>query len=247
MCTKVCTKCGVEKPISDFIKNITAKDGYTYACKKCINAKRMETVSKTQLTEEECKVTFYQCTQCKETKTLDHFGKRKHSSTGRRTRCKNCECKNTRRWYHSIDEEARQQYVQKHSHSTRNRRIKSKFGIDVTMYDELFEKQNGVCAICGNPQNRKDTKHLSIDHCHTTGNVRALLCNSCNLGIGQFQDNEMFILSAIQYLLNHHQNQWTPKFVLSAELKNRFPIMQRTTPKKTATTTIARSVKSNNA
>ncbi|MCJ8163147.1 endonuclease domain-containing protein [Acinetobacter zhairhuonensis] len=50
------------------------------------------------------------------------------------------------------------------------------------------------CAICGS------TKRLSIDHCHTTGDVRGLLCNKCNFGISYFSDDVSLLQKAIEYL-----------------------------------------------
>jgi len=43
-------------------------------------------------------------------------------------------------------------------------------------------------------------KQLDVDHCHTTGEVRGLLCNRCNTGIGQFKDNPNILRSAARYL-----------------------------------------------
>lgn len=53
----------------------------------------------------------------------------------------------------------------------------------------------GGCAICG----RTDRK-LHIDHCHTTGRVRGLLCSGCNTALGKFRDSERILLSAVEYL-----------------------------------------------
>jgi hypothetical protein len=71
------------------------------------------------------------------------------------------------------------------------------------VYKELFEKQNGLCAICGKEEThtfKGKIKQLSIDHDHKTGEVRGLLCNKCNTGLGGFMDNVEFLLKAIQYL-----------------------------------------------
>ena len=80
-----------------------------------------------------------------------------------------------------------------------------KYGLTEESYIALFNKQDGKCAICAatlrmfNCQiERKHNTH--IDHCHTTGRVRGILCSGCNLGIGQFKDNVETLLSAIAYL-----------------------------------------------
>ena len=64
---------------------------------------------------------------------------------------------------------------------------------------QLMVKQDGCCAICGQPQ--KDLKRkLALDHCHVTGRVRGLLCNNCNLLLGCAKDNVYRLQSAVDYL-----------------------------------------------
>lgn len=71
---------------------------------------------------------------------------------------------------------------------------KRKYGITLEEYDELFDQQNGVCAICGLPERKRyrntDTiVRLSVDHSHVTGEVRGLLCYSCNYKLGWVENN----------------------------------------------------------
>ncbi len=63
-------------------------------------------------------------------------------------------------------------------------------------YDELFLKQGGVCAVCGNRQKG----HLHVDHDHRTGNVRGLLCSDCNTALGHLHDNPEIIRKLLQYI-----------------------------------------------
>ena len=65
-------------------------------------------------------------------------------------------------------------------------------------YDEMLEKQNGVCAICGKEPNGK---RLHVDHCHETGVVRGLLCFRCNFGLSYFGEDIKKIKKAYEYLL----------------------------------------------
>jgi len=71
------------------------------------------------------------------------------------------------------------------------RRLKSR-GVKITesLYDSL---QSQTCYIC-------NSKDICIDHCHKTGDVRGVLCNNCNLGIGLFKDNVERLRKAIKYL-----------------------------------------------
>lgn len=73
-----------------------------------------------------------------------------------------------------------------------------RMGLTPEEFDNKLSEQNGVCAICGgvNPNGRR----LFIDHNHDTGVIRGLLCNHCNNGIGNFQENIEFLNSAISYL-----------------------------------------------
>ena len=78
------------------------------------------------------------------------------------------------------------------------------YGITPTEYTKLKQKQGGVCAICGTDTptlNHNETRpNLYVDHCHTSGAVRGLLCGSCNVGLGLFKDNPERLKAAIQYL-----------------------------------------------
>lgn len=84
--------------------------------------------------------------------------------------------------------------------------LKKNYGITKEEYDLMFTTQQGVCAICGNPEravkNKSQTlRNLAVDHCHTTGKIRGLLCTHCNQGIGNFRDNPDFLTKAIEYLM----------------------------------------------
>lgn len=76
--------------------------------------------------------------------------------------------------------------------------------ITLDQHREMVERQNNVCAICGEPETRKgktgDTLRLTIDHCHTTNKVRGLLCHNCNTGIGKFKDDSIRMYRAIRYV-----------------------------------------------
>jgi len=63
-------------------------------------------------------------------------------------------------------------------------------------YETLKKAQKGLCAIC--KQTPKTV--LAVDHCHLTGKVRGLLCHQCNLGLGNFKDDEVKLQNAINYL-----------------------------------------------
>ena len=78
--------------------------------------------------------------------------------------------------------------------------LNRKYGITLTDYDDLLESQGGVCSICSTDDTGYH-KRFVVDHCHTTGEVRGLLCNPCNIGLGHFKDNQSVLLEAVQYLI----------------------------------------------
>lgn len=80
-----------------------------------------------------------------------------------------------------------------------------KYGLSLEQYEEMLKRQRGVCAVCGHVC--ATGKILSVDHDHDTGRVRGLLCNSCNLGIGQLGDSLDRLRAATAYLESHGGNE----------------------------------------
>lgn len=81
----------------------------------------------------------------------------------------------------------------------RERKLISRYGINLIQYEEIFNNQNGKCLIC-NVHSSECKRPLVVDHCHETNKIRGLLCYTCNLSIGSFEDNIDFINAAIDYL-----------------------------------------------
>ena len=73
-----------------------------------------------------------------------------------------------------------------------------RYGITTDTYYQMLKSQNGVCKICS--QACLTGRELCVDHCHTTGKVRGLLCGKCNSGLGSFNDNIQSLKMAIEYL-----------------------------------------------
>ncbi len=87
----------------------------------------------------------------------------------------------------------------------RTRAIRDRFGITVKKYDqvkqELFEKQDGCCAMCGAHDSYYNCG-LSLDHNHDTGQIRELLCVVCNTKLAYIEDIE-FVVKAKAYPAKH--------------------------------------------
>jgi hypothetical protein len=85
--------------------------------------------------------------------------------------------------------------------------LKSTYGITIEQYNELLTKQNGVCAICEQPETKTNHKtgqvyRLSVDHDHKTDRIRGLLCCNCNAGLAKLKEDKILIGEAINYLKN---------------------------------------------
>ena len=91
----------------------------------------------------------------------------------------------------------RREHYAKNKHLYRNQMYKMRYGITIDDYNRMLEEQNNVCAIC-----KKNTKkkELAVDHNHTTGEVRGLLCSQCNVMIGQIETEDYIIYNAMKYL-----------------------------------------------
>jgi hypothetical protein len=123
------------------------------------------------------------CTKCKEEKELKFFDKDKNRKDGHSYNCKLCK---------SVESK-------KHKHKeTLAKRLK-KHNMTPDVYNDMFNKQHGICPICGRHQSELP-KGLCVDHDHLTGKKRGLLCTKCNLRLGTFNDNIEDLKRAIVYL-----------------------------------------------
>jgi hypothetical protein len=85
---------------------------------------------------------------------------------------------------------------------TRNNDLKRNYGISLQEHQQMFDDQQGVCAICKSEGDGK-WKKLCVDHDHKTGKVRQLLCRNCNMMLGQAGDNINLLEEMIKYLQKH--------------------------------------------
>ena len=76
--------------------------------------------------------------------------------------------------------------------------LKRKYGMTIEQYDSMLEAQGGGCFICGRPP-REDSS-LHVDHDHSTGRVRGILCFCCNNALADFQDDPSLLRKAASYV-----------------------------------------------
>ena len=148
------------------------------------------------------------------------------SKSGIRLRCKAC-CNDRRikQYYLNQDENIKKsvewkkenrEYVRENAKknyhkdilSTRIKEASRKKGVDIERYKEMLLNQDNKCAICKQPETRRvknseEIANLCIDHCHKTMKVRALLCFDCNVGLGKFHDNPVFMRAAADFVEEH--------------------------------------------
>jgi hypothetical protein len=154
------------------------------------------------------------CYKCNKSKTIDSFSKEKRSKDGLHCWCINCLRKYnrnyTRQWRKNNPDKTKEAELKRKrnpSYFSNNRKnnIKIRHSITLEQYEQMLVKQNGVCAICGNPEmveNQYRQISLSIDHNHKTGKIRGLLCIKCNTLLGRIEGNLDLIPKFFEYLKN---------------------------------------------
>ena len=115
-----------------------------------------------------------------------------------------------RKWFRNhpnCKKDANGKTKQKYLDTSTSCQMLKNYGITLEEYNKRFDKQGGFCFICGNPETTRTkegiSRRLSIDHDHATGQIRKLLCDSCNRGLGHFHDNIIVMERAIQYVKDH--------------------------------------------
>ena len=155
------------------------------------------------------KVKEQKCTKCGKVKSYKEFTPSPaHPSTGLSSHCRQCTAERSKDYRDRkkagspqrgfLKEEGPNGRWSDPNYQHREKMFK-KYGIRVEDYNRMFAQQKGCCAICGRHQS-VFKKKLNIDHNHTTGKVRGLLCINCNHGIGQFKDSQELLLKAHKYL-----------------------------------------------
>jgi hypothetical protein len=166
---KTCPKCN-ESDIAEFGKNRSTKDGLTVYCRRCHNRNYKEWRERMRGTSAEDKI----------------------RESGRKSNQRYRE-KNPGRdldYYYKNKERIRAAAFEQ--------RLIARYGITQDDWDRMYEQQNGRCAICRTDKpGAKGTFH--VDHCHTTGDVRGLLCTGCNFRLGVLENAE-WCEKALDYL-----------------------------------------------
>lgn len=192
--TKRCYVCKQDKDRNEFAKANKARDGLQSSCKQCSNL-RHQRLRDERRPNRVRQGAYYilpeqkRCPKCGRTLPIDHFALRED---GRRpvARCREC------------IQKVHQEWSDRNPHASRYRNLKVKYGITREEYEELEKKQQGLCGICGKPERSNRSKYLSVDHNHTTGKVRGLLCFACNTALGKMEEDLERMQRMIQWVQN---------------------------------------------
>jgi len=131
------------------------------------------------------------CNTCESILPLTSFYKGAREYKGVYGRCKDCH----------------KQYLASRKPRERELRLQHKYGMSAEDYEQLATAQGYCCAICDKAYSgHPSSDELLVDHDHSNGQVRGLLCSSCNVGIGHFRDNVSLLLGAIGYLVDPPAN-----------------------------------------
>lgn len=82
----------------------------------------------------------------------------------------------------------------------RNEQLKSLYGITIEDFEKLSADQGDACKVCLSPASSNRFGALYVDHCHSTGRIRGLLCSNCNTAIGLLRDCPDRLSAAIKYI-----------------------------------------------
>ncbi len=132
-----------------------------------------------------CKV----CNICGKNKRVSSYDKSLNTKSGIRGECKECKKRNDTK-SRLVTKDRQRQYNLKKIH-----------GLSTEQHRDMWDNQEGLCAICKVQLSSLSNKAIHIDHCHVTQKVRGILCCSCNWGLGHFRDSVLYLDSAKRYLM----------------------------------------------
>jgi hypothetical protein len=218
---KRCTRCGEDKPTTQFVKRARSRDGFASWCRPCTSTYRAEHYRQVCASEPHVSAPRI-CHTCHTEKPASEFYLR---ARGARlmSRCKDCwkarqrrvtalrnqrselptppetlECLHCRRVLPRAAFAANRTTARGFQSRCRDCHREQRYGMSRGEYAQRLDDQRGVCAICGEPPS--ENRELEVDHCHEAGSVRGLLCGPCNRLLGAARDSAKTLLAAVEYL-----------------------------------------------
>ena len=200
---KRCSKCGEEKPATSFRKDKRYRDGLYSYCREC--ALRECTLWRERNPEQAKAIYLRRYARNRETIRAAVKARFERLSEEEKDRVR----MRSREWYRQHREQVSDNSQARYRANPlpwRESKLANEYGMSLAEYDDLFDQQQGRCAICNQPETAKGRagglRSLTVDHCHDSGLIRGLLCSRCNAALGLLRDDPTILLSAIDYLLN---------------------------------------------
>ncbi|MFI5814846.1 endonuclease domain-containing protein [Streptomyces sp. NPDC051643] len=204
--TKTCRACKVEKPLGEFHKASKTPDGRQYRCKPCsISAARQRAIDNPEA-KREADRRYRQTDKYKNGRKARREGPQRERilEQKRESWFRNHDANLDKLRERQADPEfrakQRARYAKWRKAFPRGARkiwLQNNYGLTLEQWDAMVLAQEGRCAICQEPS------ELVVDHCHTSGAVRELLCSTCNSGLGHFKDEPARLRAAADYLERH--------------------------------------------
>ncbi|WP_188128382.1 endonuclease VII domain-containing protein [Propionispora hippei] len=120
-------------------------------------------------------IAIKKCKGCGKELPLTEYGRNSQGRQGYHSRCRTCR---------------------------KSESYKRLYGISLEDAQRILDSQGGVCALCGYPLDLTvgNDRNACVDHCHSTGKIRGILCRSCNGAIGKLGDSVEAMQKVINYL-----------------------------------------------
>lgn len=133
------------------------------------------------------------CSKCQVEKPLDNFRKDKRRKSGLKNVCKACADARYKEYKAQNPEVVRQMRYKSY--------LKNKYNLSVEAYNSMLESQDNKCAVCKSEStNNSLYKTMVVDHDHSTGYIRGLLCHPCNSTLGASLENIERLIKCANYL-----------------------------------------------
>lgn len=144
-------------------------------------------------------VTSKTCFRCKGIKSTKDFPKDNSKKDSLSIYCSTCiRSINKARRSDTTYNAKRRAESPRYARQNRAWRLRTKYGISIEDFEQMFESQGKVCALC--KSDKSDSNQFVMDHCHATGRIRGILCSYCNRALGMFKDSVDILNKAIVYL-----------------------------------------------
>jgi hypothetical protein len=213
----ICKTCKYPKDEADFYVSKN-KSGHESSCKTCSNLHHYERRRERRI--EQGLVTKFPtlanrdiaakgmkyCPGCKQIKSIVNDFSTMNVRNGIASHCKECTAEWGGKYYDTPQgKQAAQASYKRNREKIIDQKLKRKFGITLEEYNKMLDNQSGRCIICGRTP-KQNGKMLAVDHDHSTGKNRDLLCNNCNVTIGFIEKNKIDTDNLKQYLNKHQIN-----------------------------------------